>query len=351
MFHIKPWVGIICLLVILISCTSTEEPEKEIIAPSVVTEAVPNDSDDPAIWINRQDPSKSLILGTDKDSMGGIYAFDLTGKLVKEKVVTGIGRPNNIDVEYGLELNGKKVDLAVFTERYKQALRIFSLPDMQPLDGGGIAVFVGEDSLTEANAPMGIGLYKKPGTDSIYAIVSRKFGPQDSTYLWQYHLFAVTDSTVGAQLVRRFGAFSGTAEIEAIAVDDELGYVYYSDEMAGIRKYYADPAKGNEELAFFGKNDFAEDQEGISILDKGDGKGYVIVSDQQANTFNVYPREGKGDEPHHHDRVEVLRLSTAESDGNEVSGLALGENFPNGIFVAMTEGGAFHIYDLKDLGL
>ncbi len=351
MVKVKSWAGMLCLFVILTSCISTEAPEEGVVPPSVVTEAVPNDSDDPAIWIDRQDPSKSLILGTDKDSMGGIYAFDLTGKLVKDKIITGIGRPNNIDVEYSFELNGKKVDLAVFTERYKQALRVFSVPDMQPLDGGGIAVFVGEDSLTEANAPMGIGLYKNPGTDSIYAIVSRKFGPQDSTYLWQYYLYAATDSTVAARLVRRFGAFSGKAEIEAVAVDDELGYVYYSDEMAGIRKYYADPAKGNEELAFFGKKDFSEDQEGISILDKGDGKGYVIVSDQQANTFNVYPREGVGGEPHRHERIKVLHLSTEGSDGNEVSGMAFGETFPNGFFVAMTEGGVFHIYDLKSLGL
>ena len=37
------------------------------IKPAVITEKVPNDSDDPAIWYNKQDPSKSLILGNDKN--------------------------------------------------------------------------------------------------------------------------------------------------------------------------------------------------------------------------------------------------------------------------------------------
>jgi len=337
-----------------VSCSA--EPERGEaplikISPDVVTEAVSTDSDDPAIWINHQSPSESLILGTDKDSSGGIFVFNLDGKILPDKSIRDIERPNNIDVEYGFNLNGDTIDLAVFTERYRQALRIYSAPEMQPIDGGGITVFEGVDTAMEANAPMGIALYKNTESDSIYAIVSRKYGPQDSTYLWQYVLEPAVDRTVTARLVRKFGAFSAKAEIEAIAVDDELGYVYYADETAGIRKYYADPAKGNKELAFFGQNDFTEDQEGISLLDKGEGKGYIIVSDQQANAFNIYPREGKEENPHRHEKIKALHLSTIESDGNEVSGFAFGDKFPEGIFVAMSEGGYFHIYDLKKLGL
>ena len=56
-------------------------------------------------------------------------------------------------------------------------------------------------------------------------------------------------------------------EIEAIAVDNELGYVYYSDEQAGVRKYYADPEMGNEQLASFTKR-CKRDHEGIAIYKK-----------------------------------------------------------------------------------
>lgn len=42
-------------------------------------------------------------------------------------------------------------------------------------------------------------------------------------------------------LVRKFGTWSGKKEIESVAVDDELGFIYYSDEGVGVRKYAADP--------------------------------------------------------------------------------------------------------------
>ncbi len=71
---------------------------------------------------------------------------------------------------------------------------------------------------------------------------------------------------VSAKLIRKFGRFSGKKEIESIAVDNELGYVYYSDEQFGIRKYYADPEKGDNEVAVFGQGDYKEDNEGHFYL-------------------------------------------------------------------------------------
>src|SRR5262245_33886226 len=69
------------------------------IKPVLVTEKVPKDSDDPAIWINKAEPSQSLIIGTDKGGntpVGGLYAFNLQGKIVKS--VQPLWRPNNVDV-------------------------------------------------------------------------------------------------------------------------------------------------------------------------------------------------------------------------------------------------------------
>jgi hypothetical protein len=77
--------------------------------------------------------------------------------------------------------------------------------------------------------------------------------------LWQYRLEDDGQGRVRARKVRAFEAWSGGGEIEAIAVDDALGYVYYADEAVGIRKYRADPdAPGAEvELALFGGTGFA----------------------------------------------------------------------------------------------
>ncbi|WP_445735812.1 phytase [Mariniflexile sp.] len=302
------------------------------------------DSDDPAIWINKNDPSKSIILGTDKEDGGGLYAFDLQGKIIKDKCVLNLDRPNNVDIAYDFNLGGKKVDIAVTTERSKNQLRVFSLPDMKPIDGGGLPVFVDRD----IKDPMGIALYTNPKDGAIYAIVGPKDGPSTG-YLTQYRIDNAGRGNVKLTKIRDFGNYSGVKEIEAIAVDNELGYVYYSDEAFGVRKYYADPAKGDEELALFGTKDFGRDIEGISIYKMDDGTGYILISDQQQNTFNVFPREGSQDDPHNHKLIKSIELMTLESDGSEVTSVNLGPEYPSGMFVGMSTDKTYHIYDWRDI--
>ena len=113
---------------------------------------------------------------------------------------------------------------------------------------------------------------------------------------------------------------SRKAVLEAIAIDNEMGFVYYSDEQVGIRKYYADPAKNNNnELAFFGQNDFKSDNEGIAIYKKTDKTGYILVSNQQANTFVVYPREGSKNNKNAHYKIAEFPTSTIECDGADAT--------------------------------
>jgi 3-phytase len=340
--------SVLLTAVLVINCGEKKPKIAEnAIKPVVVTEPAKHDTDDPAIWIHPADPSKSLIIGTDKDQDGALYVFDLDGNIIEEKTVRNIQRPNNVDVEYGFLLNGVPTDIAVTTERMSNKLRIFSLPDMKSIDNGGIDVFVGE----VLRAPMGIALYKRPVDGVIFAIVSRKEGPTDGSYLHQYRLEDDGNGYVTGTKIREFGVWSGRKEIEAVAVDDELGYVYYSDEQVGIRKYYADPdvSGTNQELAIFGTAGFTADQEGISIYSVNDGTGYILVSDQQANAFRIFKREGEPGDPHNHPLIKVVNVSTMESDGSEVTNRALNENFPDGLFVAMSEGCTFQFYSWADI--
>jgi len=317
------------------------------VKPVFASDSVRHDTDDPAIWINPADPAQSLIIGTDKGGEtgdGALYVFDLKGREVPGKTVHGIQRPNNVDVAYGLSVAGKKVDIAVCTERNTNSIRVFSLPDMKPIDNGGVPVFEG-DSL---RSPMGIALYTEPGTGTIYAVVGRKTGPTDGTYLWQYRLEDNGHGVVKGKLVRKVGVYSGQKEIEAIAVDNELGYIYYSDEGVGVRKYHAHPDSATTELALFATKGFADQHEGISIYKQADGKGYILVSDQQANRFHIYPREGADGKPHHHPELKVVPTSTVESDGNDVTSIAL-PGFPNGLFVAMSDDKTFQFYKWEDI--
>jgi 3-phytase len=307
------------------------------VKPTVVTQALPHDTDDPSIWIHPTNASKSIIVGTDKDTDGALYAFDLKGKIVAKSEV--LKRPNNVDIAYGLVIDGKKVDVAVTTERESNKIRVFSLPDLKAVDNGGIAVFEGE----ALRDPMGIALYTRKNDGKIFAIVGRKSGPSGS-YLWQYELSG-NGKFATAKVVRKFGAYSGKKEIEAIAVDNELGTVLYCDEQFGIRKYKVDPAlNDNKEIALFGKTGFKADNEGIAIYKKTDSTGYILVSNQQANTFMVYPREGAKGNPNDYPLLAEIPTSTIECDGADATSINLGGNFKNGLFVAMSNGMTFHYY-------
>ncbi|MGY6547181.1 phytase [Arthrospiribacter ruber] len=315
---------------------------KNAIEPKVITETVEFDTDDPAIWIHPDNPEKSLIVGTDKLEGGGLYVFNLDGEIVNK--ITGMGRPNNVDIAYGFKLGGESVDIAVATERNTDMLRIFRMPDLVPIDGGGLEVFEGE----EMRDPMGIALFTRPSDGEIFAIVGRKDGPS-GTYLWQYHLKDDGNGVVTMDKVRSFGQYSGVKEIEAIVVDNELGYVYYSDEVFGIRKYYADPSKGDDELALFGTKDFGRDIEGLSIYKMPDGTGYILASDQQLNKFQIYSREGTAENPHDHRWIKEIEVKALHSDGSEVSSASFGKKFPNGLFVVMSTDKTFHYYDWADI--
>lgn len=317
------------------------------VKPVVVTEPVEFDTDDPAIWINPKDSTKSLIIGTDKNVEGALYVFDLDGKIQKDKTVKGLKRPDNVDVAYGLILNGKPTDIAVTTERITHKLRIYSLPDMKPVDNGGLEMFVGQTGFEHRDL-MGIAMYTaKDG--KIYAIVGRKNGPTTGGYLWQYLLTDDGTGHVKATLVRKFGEYSGKKEIEAIAVDNELGYVYYSDEQVGVRQYYADPEKGNKQLSIFGTTGFAVDHEGISIYKLTDTTGYILVSDQGANRFQVFSREGAEGKPFEHKLLKIVPVAARESDGSDVLAKPLGDKFKHGIFVVMSTDKTFHYYRWEDI--
>ncbi len=327
----------IMAVAVLMSCSDVPR-----VQPTIITEAVLHDTDDPAIWIHPTDPSQSLVIGTDKGGdtdQGGLYVFRLDGTIDRERSVIGLNRPNNVDIAYGLVLGADTVDIAVVTVRRENSIRLFTLPDMRPIDNGGIPVFEGE---TERD-PMGIALYTDPTSKQISAIVGRKSGPTTGGYLWQYLLSDAGDSTVSGTLVRTFGMYSGKKEIEAIAVDNELGFVYFSDETVGVRKYHAHPDSSDTQISLFATENVKRDHEGLSIWKRQDGSGFLLLSDQQGRRFNMYTREGNNDYVR---SVDVLAL---ESDGNDITNVALNDQFPNGLFVAMSDDKTFHFYKAEDI--
>ena len=73
-------------------------------------------------------------------------------------------------------------------------------------------------------------------------------------------------------------------------------------------------------------------------------KGFLIVSNQQAATFNIFDLETNA-------FIKELNLGTHETDGCDVTTVALGDIFPNGLFVSMNDEKNFFFHDLAKLKL
>ncbi len=285
------------------------------VKPLRETASEPHQTDDPAIWVHPTKPAESLIFGTVKMAApdGAIAVYKLDGTRLMR--IDGVDRPNNIDIAYGVPVGKRVIDIAVVTERNKKRLRFFEVvPGVGLKDLAAAPVFAGE--IGQAAQPMGIAMYKRKRDGAVFAIVSRKSGPS-GRYLWQYRLHP----DLHLEKVREFGLYSGSKEIEAIAVDAEREQLYYSDEGAGIRKYHADPAHpyAAKELALFGQNGWKGDREGLALYGK-----YVIATDQQPgnSVFHVFDRDSLRE-------VGTFRVGADTTDGIDIS--------RNGLFVAMND--------------
>src|SRR5437867_4166454 len=157
------------------------------IPPRRTTDPLSHDPDDPAVWINRRDPARSLILGTVKAPApnGGLAVFGVDGKL--RQLLRGPDRPNNVDVEHGIDLDATPTDIAVLTERFGRRLRVYAIARdgsaLRDISAAKMPILAGASG--DEGAPMGIGLYRRPRDGAIFAIVSPKAGPREN-YLWQY---------------------------------------------------------------------------------------------------------------------------------------------------------------------
>jgi 3-phytase len=189
---------------------------------------------------------------------------------------------------------------------------------------------------------MGIGLYRRPD-GRVSAFVSPKTGPTEG-YLVEVDLVP-NGGRVDAREIRRLGRFSGEGEIESVLVDDEMGFVYYSDEGAGIRKMSVDPAR-TREVAILGQNGYKGDREGLGIYATGKGTGFLFSTDQieGGSITKVYRREGKNE------LVAELAGGADDTDGIDITSTPLGSAFPYGLWVAMNSGPkTFLVYDGREI--
>lgn len=280
--------------------------------------------DDPAIYVNHKDPSKSFVIGTNKSRVGGgLHLYDLEGK---ELDFIADGRMNNVDLRYGFSLKApkgiEKVDLIVATHRSQKSVAIYKVDaDARRLINITTPGFFFDFS------PYGGCLYHDRKKAKFYFFATSKEGKVE-----QVELIDQGNGKVAAKSVRTFEVGSIS---EGCVADDESGALFIGEENVAIWKYAADPLGGNrrEKVDAVGQY-LVADIEGLTLYQGQGGKGYLIASSQGNSTYVVYDRQAP------HGYVGTFRIApkgnmegTEETDGIDVTHFAL-PNFPQGLFVA-----------------
>lgn len=327
---------IFALLLLLASCGKIHEnPLREGPRPAFETEAVPGAADEVAVWVDRHEPIRSVIIGNDKSQMGALYVYDLRGKFVHRSPY--LNEPVGVSVRYDISVGGKRVDVVGCAVRSSNEIKLFRIDrDTRELTDmtteGGISSGFDRDTY-------GFCLYKRASDGQLFAFVSRK----ETDNLHQILLEEDGKGKIKGTVIRQFGKKDIKSYVEGLVADDEYGYLYASDEQHAILKYHANPAVLRDPfISKFGVADgTVGDREGLALYKKSKGEGYLIASSQGNSTFKIYQRSGKN---------KFIKTAKAhgvwKSDGIGATSVKIAPYYPTGLFVAHNDkGNNFVLFD------
>ena len=306
-------------------------------------------ADDPAVWVHPHDPALSLVIGTNKKA--GLEVYDLAGKRLQ---TLPIGRPNNVDIVQAQ--NGSAIVVA--SNRTANTIDFFVVdPTTRALSQvNGASVATGLDEVYGLCAFMDADDVQITGNgplSAFHVVVGSKSGLVRIYQMTRTESVQSGASSSGANwshaLVREF-AVGGQAE--GMVADVFHGWLYVGEEQVGVWQYPLDPTRepSRRLLDAVASKDallgggLAPDVEGIALYDEGAGKGWLIVSCQGEDRFQVYDRatlkvagsfqltwtdtKGTTDRVTHTDGITALSTPLASP---------LGHAFPRGIFVAQDD--------------
>ncbi|MHA4871790.1 phytase [Duganella sp. PWIR1] len=271
-------------------------------------------ADDPAIWRNPADPAGARILGTNKKQ--GLLVYNLDGK---ELQLLEVGRLNNVDVRQEVTVGGRKLDVAVATQRDDNSVMLFTI------DAEGVVTPAGAFATGLENI-YGMCLYR-PADGGLEAFINDK----DGSFL-QYRVEAEGGAMTG-KLLRRFKVGS---QPEGCVVDDRNERLFLGEEKRGV---WTVSARGNAPATLsmvvpVGKQ-LVADVEGMGLY-HGDKADYLVVSSQGDNSYLVLdakaPYKVRGSFRVGYN-VEAGIDGTSETDGLEVSSANFGGVYGKGMLV------------------
>ncbi|WP_243705003.1 phytase [Micromonospora sp. KC723] len=302
--------------------------------------------DDPAIWVHPTDSRKSVVIVTAKE--GGLRVYGMSSRELQSlpateapRTDTVAGRYNNVDIAYGLHLAGRRVDVAVVSDRYNDQLRFFVIdpagaaartpltevtaadqsflfnPDREAVEGEqtvyGLAVWQPRPGET-------YGVVTQEGTTRIATVriveIDGKLGYTDIRQLVMPSSFRLPNGMAWVPCEEP----GVLPQLEGVAVDQASGVLYAAQEDVGLwrlqlplgprsRPTLVDRVKDfgihdvydseteeckpvDPNAKGYGGNLLTADAEGVDIYYGRGSVGYVLVSSQGDDTFAVYQRQG-----------------------------------------------------------
>ncbi len=310
------------LTMLLAGCVTTPSP---VVGPATVptvaavAESDPVDSvadaaDDPAIWRNRRDPAKSLVIGTDKQA--GIHVHDLSGRRLS---FTPAARLNNVD----LRDTGGRVVVAA-SDRADEATAHVSL---FTLDTAAARLVPLGRYPVGAGEAYGMCLWTRKRDGALFGFVVLKDGRIDQVSI---------DLPPGAApVVRTVRSMKLGTQSEGCVVDDRTGLLYVAEEDVGLWRFDADPAAPitATPIAKVDGTTLVADAEGLALAPAGRSGGYLVASSQGDNAYTLYRLP---------DMAYAGRFrigggaidGTSDTDGIDLMLGDFGPAFPHGLMVA-----------------
>jgi len=268
------------------------------------------DQDDSCFWVHPHDPSKSLVITSDK-SGHHVFVYDLEGKMLQ---AIPVRKPGNIDIRQGVPVAGELLDVIVVNQRSDG----FALVAFRVNAESRSLERIDLDCNTDPN--YGGCLFLSQKSKRLYFFCTSENGT-----ISQYELKFNNERRVTAAKVRELK----TGKCEGAVADDELANLYIADETSGVWKFSAEPdgPSTGTMIAAVGENGLKGDVEGLSICKLQDGRRCMVVSDQGNSRFSVYNCDSS------YNFMGAFQIEgVGETDGIDICMASVGAQFPRGMF-------------------
>ncbi len=281
-------------------------------AETAVADRFGDAMDDPAIWVNPNDPARSRVLGTHKKQ--GLKVYDLQGALLQS---FDDGKLNNVDLRDGFKLAGETLSLVAASNRNDNSLTFYGIDSQGQVKRLGSAPTVLDPIY---------GLCMGRSATAHYVFANDKTGR-----VAQYRIEARADG-LHATLQHQFKLAS---QPEGCTFDDQRQRLFVGEEDRGIwaLDLAQAPVPAPQLIAEVGEV-LVDDIEGMALSQ--DAEPLLVVSSQGNNSYQVF----QGTPPYAHlggFRVGMNGQAgidgASETDGLELSTRLRSAEYPGGLLV------------------